>query len=39
MKIVSRTDLGLENFAAEGIVVYKREDFLEQVAKILGIEN
>lgn len=38
MKVISRTDLGLENFAAEGVVVYKRENFLEEVAKILGIK-
>jgi len=39
MKVISRTDLGLEKFAAEGIVIYKREDFLEQVAKVLGFDT
>ncbi|WP_309492716.1 hypothetical protein [Candidatus Hecatella orcuttiae] len=38
MKVISRTDLGLERYAAEGILVYKKADFLEQVSKILGVK-
>ena len=37
MGVISITDLGLENFIAKGIIVYKRVDILEEVTKILGI--
>lgn len=36
MTVVSRTDLNLEKCAAEGTMVYKKRDFLNQVGKILG---
>jgi len=37
MKVISRTDLGLEKFASEGILIYKKGNFLEEVSKILGL--
>lgn len=37
MTTISRTDLGLDNFTAEGTVIYKKADFLMRVRKILGI--
>jgi len=37
MTTVSRTDLTLDKFIAEGKVIYKKADFLMRVRKILGI--
>lgn len=36
MKVVSRTDLNLNNFASEGIVKYKRRLFLDEIEKMVG---
>lgn len=36
MKVVSRTDLNLDNFASEGIVKYKRRSFLDEIEKMIG---
>lgn len=36
MKIISRTDLNLNNFAAEGIVKYKRKNFVIEIGKVIG---
>lgn len=36
MKVVSRTDLNLDNFASEGVVKYKRRTFLDEIGKIVG---
>lgn len=36
MKIVSRTDLNLDNCAAEGTVKYKKRSFIEEITKIIG---
>ena len=38
MKVISRTDLNLKNFAAEGIVKYKRRDFVSEIEKIIGVK-
>ena len=37
MTVVSRTDLNLDRCAAEGLLVYRKSDFLKKVGKILGI--
>lgn len=37
MKVISRTNLGIEKFAADGILYYKKGDFLDRVSKILGL--
>ena len=34
MKVISRTDLNLEEPAADGTLIYKREDFKKDIAKI-----
>jgi len=39
MTVVSRTDLGLDRCAAEGVLVYKKKNFLEKVERILGISS
>ncbi len=36
MKVVSRTDLNLENFAAEGMVKYKKRSFIDEISKVVG---
>lgn len=36
MKIVSRTDLNLDNFASEGVVKYKKRSFLDEIEKMVG---
>lgn len=36
MTVTSRTDLNLDKCAADGKLVYKKRDFLDQVGKILG---
>ncbi|PQV42066.1 hypothetical protein [Methanohalophilus euhalobius] len=36
MKVISRTDLNLNQFAAQGVVKYKRKDFVNEIGKILG---
>jgi hypothetical protein len=36
MKVISRTTLNLEKCASEGKVIYKKDDFLDQVSKVLG---
>jgi hypothetical protein len=38
MKVISRTNLGLEKFTAEGVLIYKKNDFLDEVKKILKID-
>jgi hypothetical protein len=37
MTTISRTDLNLDKFTAEGKVIYKKADFLMRMRKILGI--
>lgn len=39
MRVVSRTDLNLEQPAAEGVVVYKRNDFVTEIEKLFGISK
>ncbi|WP_135611130.1 hypothetical protein [Methanococcoides sp. AM1] len=39
MKVISRTDLNLDNFAAEGIVKYNRRNFVDEVGKIVGYKK
>jgi|SRR2546421_4068005 len=39
MTVVSRTDLGLDRYAAEGVLVYKKKSFLEKAERILGIRS
>lgn len=38
MKVISRANLGLDNYTAEGVLVYKKNDFLDEVKKILKID-
>jgi len=38
MKVTARTDLSLDACAADGTLVYKRDDFLNSVKRILGIK-
>lgn len=38
MIVISRTDLGPDRYAADGIMVYKKNDFLQRVGAILGIQ-
>lgn len=37
MRVVSRTDLNLSKYVATGTLVYKKDDFMKKVKKILGI--
>ena len=37
MKVVSRTDLNLNKLTATGSLLYKKDDFLDKIKKILGI--
>jgi hypothetical protein len=37
MRIVSRTDLNLTKLTATGSLLYKKDDFLDKIRKILGI--
>ncbi len=39
MTVISRADLNLEKFAAEGVLVYKKADFLHSVARVMGLEQ
>jgi hypothetical protein len=36
MKVISRTDLGLDKPASRGTLIYKRQDFLSELGKIFG---
>jgi len=36
MSVISKTDLNLNQCAAEGTVIYKKNDFVEEVRKIFG---
>jgi hypothetical protein len=38
MRVFSRCDLGLENPAAMGILLYKRKDFISEISKILKLK-
>jgi len=39
MKVISRTDLNFDKPAADGIVVFKRKDFLKEIEKIFRISD